>query len=113
MAFPDNLESLQKIIIQKYFFFDEISPPTFWGTGLDGNLPSIPQLRAKEGKYLWSDSHPRKPDFGSPEFEVFKLARIHTGLMYHVPGHSPGPKTMPNIVLGTWKCPGTPYASHV
>ena len=61
---------------QKYFFFAEKSLLTFWGAGLGGNLQSMTQLslRAKEGKYLWtelwSDSHPRKPDFGSPEFEI-------------------------------------------
>ena len=77
MAFPDNLESLQKKIIQKYFFFDEISLPTFWVPVWVGHLQSMTQLRAKEGKYFWSDLHPRKPDFGSPEFEISKLAQIN------------------------------------
>ena len=76
-GFSRQFRVTSKKIIQKYVFFDEISPPTFWGTGLDGNLQSIPQLRAKEGKYLWSDSHPRKPDFGSPEFAESYFGDLH------------------------------------
>ena len=50
MAFPDNLESLQKKSCKKIFFFDEISLPKVGRSVRERDLnPSTTQLRAKEG----------------------------------------------------------------